>query len=78
MGGINTMVNWALKSPPLAAKDYTHLSFKGAEVLGTTFFNTIMINYNKKLLKHIGIDVSEDTVEYAETSNLDIFYDDDE
>ena len=47
MGGLNTMVNWVSKNPPLAAKDYTHVSFRGAEILGTTFFNTIMEHYNK-------------------------------
>lgn len=47
MGGANTMVTWAAKSPSLAAKDFTHVSFKGAEVLGTTLFNTIIANYNK-------------------------------
>lgn len=47
MGGANTIVNWATQSPPLAAKDYTHVSFKGAEVLGTTFFKILMEHYNK-------------------------------
>ena len=38
--------------------------------------NINMINYNKNLLKHIGMDVVEDATEYVETSNLDIFCDD--
>jgi hypothetical protein len=42
MGGLNTMVNWVSKNPPLAAKDYTHVSFRGAEILCSKFFNTIM------------------------------------
>jgi hypothetical protein len=47
MGGLNTMVNWATQNPPLAAKDYTHVSFKGADILGNTFFKVLMENFNK-------------------------------
>ena len=42
MGGENTIVNWAQKSPKLAALDYTHLSGLGAKKIGDIFYNTFM------------------------------------
>ncbi|MFY7965965.1 MAG: hypothetical protein ACOVO1_13790, partial [Chitinophagaceae bacterium] len=50
MGGYNSMVNWANGSPQLAAKDFTHLNAKGAEILGTSIYNSIM-NEVRKLEK---------------------------
>ena len=47
MGGYNSMVNWATGTPQLAAKDFTHLNAKGAEILGTGIFNSIMFEINK-------------------------------
>lgn len=47
MGGYNSMINWANGNPQLAAKDYTHLNAKGAEVLGTGLFNAMMYEVNK-------------------------------
>lgn len=47
MGGYNSMVNWANGNPQLAAKDYTHLNAKGAEVLGTGIFNALMYEVGK-------------------------------
>lgn len=47
MGGYNSMVNWANGNPQLAAKDYTHLNAKGAEVLGTGIFNAMMFEVSK-------------------------------
>lgn len=47
MGGYNSMVNWANGNPQLAAKDYTHLNAKGAEVLGTGIFNAMMFEVGK-------------------------------
>jgi len=47
MGGYNSMVNWANGSPQLAAKDYTHLNAKGAEILGTSIYNSIMFEVGK-------------------------------
>lgn len=41
MGGYNSMISWANGNPQLAAKDYTHLNSKGAEILGTSLFNGI-------------------------------------
>lgn len=47
MGGYNSMVNWANASPQLAAKDYTHLNGKGAEILGASIYNSIMFEVSK-------------------------------
>jgi lysophospholipase L1-like esterase len=47
MGGYNSMVTWANGKPQLAAKDYTHLNAKGAEILGTGIYNSIMFEVNK-------------------------------
>ncbi len=47
MGGYNSMVNWANGNPQLAAKDYTHLNARGAEVLGNSIFSSIMYEVNK-------------------------------
>jgi len=47
MGGYNSMVNWANGNPQLAAKDYTHLNAKGAEVLGTGIYNAFMFEVGK-------------------------------
>jgi hypothetical protein len=47
MGGYNSMVDWVNRNPRLAAKDYTHLNAKGAEVLGNGIFDGIMYEYQK-------------------------------
>ncbi len=47
MGGYNSMVDWVNRNPRLAAKDYTHLNAKGAEVLGNGIFDGIMFEYLK-------------------------------
>ena len=47
MGGYNSMVNWANANPQLAAKDYTHLNAKGAEILGNSIFSSMMYEVNK-------------------------------
>ena len=47
MGGYNSMVDWVNRNPRLAAKDYTHLNAKGAEILGNGIFESIMYEYYK-------------------------------
>jgi hypothetical protein len=47
MGGYNSIVTWANGNPQLAAKDFTHLNAKGAEILGTGLYNAIMFEVNK-------------------------------
>lgn len=47
MGGYNSIIKWANQTPSMAAKDYTHLNFKGAEFLGTSVYKAIMYEFNK-------------------------------
>lgn len=42
MGGRNSMVAWASSEPPLASKDFTHFSPKGAQVVGELLYNAMM------------------------------------
>lgn len=46
MGGENGMTRFVSAQPPLAAKDYTHLSFEGGKVIATQFVNALL--YGKK------------------------------
>lgn len=47
MGGHNSIVDWAKRSPSLANKDYVHPNHRGAEVLGTYLYEAIMNEYKK-------------------------------
>ena len=47
MGGKNTIVQWATATPSLANKDYVHPNIRGAEILGTRFYDALMKDYNK-------------------------------
>jgi hypothetical protein len=47
MGGTNSIVDWANRSPSLANRDYVHPNHRGAEVLGGYFFEAIMNEYQK-------------------------------
>ena len=47
MGGQNTIVKYVLNSPPLANKDFTHLTFKGGEKIAGIFTNTLLYEYKK-------------------------------
>jgi lysophospholipase L1-like esterase len=47
MGGKNSIVDWAAKTPSLANKDYVHPNHRGAEVLAGYFYEAIMKDYNK-------------------------------
>ncbi len=49
MGGKNSIVEWASRNPSLANKDYVHPNHRGAEVLGTYFFEAMMNDYRKYL-----------------------------
>jgi len=41
MGGQNSILAWARTSPPLAGKDYIHLTPKGAQVVGEFLFQAL-------------------------------------
>lgn len=42
MGGRNSMPSWVFNNPPLAAKDFTHLSSRGANVLAQLLHEALM------------------------------------
>ena len=45
MGGKNSMKAWVEADPPLAAKDYTHFSSKGARKIGELLYQSIIDEY---------------------------------
>ncbi|MFM9029056.1 MAG: GDSL-type esterase/lipase family protein [Bacteroidota bacterium] len=45
MGGYNTMKSWAEATPPLAGKDYTHMSQGGARKVAQLLFDELMRKY---------------------------------
>lgn len=47
MGGKNSMDSWVNASPPLAFKDYSHLTYEGATRVGDLLFQAMMDEYNK-------------------------------
>lgn len=47
MGGTNSIVDWAKQKPSLANQDYVHPNHRGAEILGTYFYEAIMNDYEK-------------------------------
>jgi lysophospholipase L1-like esterase len=51
MGGENAMISWVAAKPPLAAKDYTHFSQKGADVVAELLYNALMSSYKEYLTK---------------------------
>lgn len=47
MGGENSMVRFAQSRPPLAAKDYTHLTFKGGDKLASSLVKSLLYDVEK-------------------------------
>lgn len=47
MGGENSIQAWAGTDPPLAGKDYIHLTPKGAQVVGEFLFQSLIREYQK-------------------------------
>jgi hypothetical protein len=47
MGGHNSIVDWASRTPSLANKDYVHPNFRGADTLANFFYHAIMKDYQK-------------------------------
>lgn len=47
MGGENSMVRYVNAKPALAAKDYTHLTFKGGRKLAVYFVNSLLMEKHK-------------------------------
>ena len=46
MGGQNSMVKWVETDKPLANKDYTHLNFRGAAIIGKIISNNLLNEYH--------------------------------
>lgn len=47
MGGRNSIYSWVHADPPLAQKDYTHLTRAGARIIGELFFRAFIQEYHK-------------------------------
>ncbi|WP_281615434.1 hypothetical protein [Flammeovirga sp. SubArs3] len=47
MGGKNSIVKWADKSPAWAGKDYTHFTRKGANFIGDMLYNELVREYQR-------------------------------
>ncbi len=52
MGGENSMPSWVFAEPPLATKDFTHLNYKGARIIGQMFYNALIYEQNSYNKKH--------------------------
>ena len=46
MGGINSMEDWVYSNPPLAMRDYTHVTAQGASKMGQMIAQAILNAYN--------------------------------
>lgn len=57
MGGKNSIYSWVHADPPLAQKDYTHLTRAGARIIGELFFRAFIAEYNKFSSKRNGSDL---------------------
>lgn len=49
MGGKNSMAAWVFHNPPLAAKDFTHLAPRGANILSEMLYKALMKDYYQYL-----------------------------
>jgi len=47
MGGKNSMSEWVSANPSLAEKDYTHFTWRGANIVGNKLANAILNDYNE-------------------------------
>jgi|GEM_PF-348162 len=47
MGGAGTIVRWADSTPVMAGHDYVHPNGRGAEILGSMFYDAFVNDYNK-------------------------------
>ncbi|MFM7023641.1 MAG: hypothetical protein ACKOXB_11760 [Flavobacteriales bacterium] len=47
MGGKNSMSQWVSANPALAEKDYTHFTWRGANIVGNKLGNAILNDYNE-------------------------------
>jgi hypothetical protein len=47
MGGRNSIAVWAFSDPPLARKDFVHLTYKGSNKLAEMFLNSLMNDFRE-------------------------------
>jgi len=47
MGGENTMIKYVAAQPPLAAKDYTHLNFRGGQKIAKKLADALLFERNR-------------------------------
>jgi lysophospholipase L1-like esterase len=47
MGGENSMVKFVTSKPALAAKDYTHLNFKGGNILAGSLVKSLLYSFER-------------------------------
>lgn len=52
MGGEGSMVSWVHNKPPLAGKDYTHFTPKGARLVGEMLYNALMKEYENYKIRN--------------------------
>lgn len=52
MGGEGAMVSWVNNKPPLAGKDYTHFTPKGARLVGEMLYNALMKEYENYKIRN--------------------------
>lgn len=52
MGGENSMVKFVMAKPALAAKDYTHLNFKGGKKLAGSLVKSLLYSHERHQEKH--------------------------
>ena len=52
MGGENSMVRFVTAKPALAAKDYTHLNFKGGKKLAGSFVKSLLFSHEQYQKKY--------------------------
>ncbi len=65
MGGKSSIVRWAEKSPPLAGKDYIHLTYSGADTLSKLMAESLFTERKKDSSSLVIPTVSPDTVAIA-------------
>jgi hypothetical protein len=53
MGGENSMVRFVMAKPALAAKDYTHLNFKGGKKLAGSLVKSLLYSHELHQEKHV-------------------------
>jgi hypothetical protein len=53
MGGENTMVKYVTAQPPLGAKDYTHLTFRGGDKVAKILSEALLYERNRYVKKPI-------------------------